>query len=323
MPLRDLIHDCYQLHVRCRDLWETMRAHIDRATARLPGCFFELGERNTEAIHSLTNRVYVQCRETYNRYPFSGRAPFAWACQEEEDAEIRKWFFYARLSVTREIVRRDFDIQKGRDPKERLKSKLYAEAKRTLMAHARVVGAKHFLPQTYQVSVVRSVDEVRALLVRSKITARTEQILECLRWFGRPVTPKDIMEVLLPMVEKAEVEVSIEAPAAGEYIDVRQAVERVWNTLSPEDKCLILLIAHGHSAKDIIARDARLKTPLAVNRALERIGHIFLREIIEDPDVKSEIPPTALIERIVAVLWEMYPDLDDTVCCEPEVSHVA
>ena len=101
--------------------------HVKRATSRYPDAYFELGQKNSEAIEGLADRSFVVCaRVSKGLFPFSARTPFQCFIEERfDDPPIRYHSFYAKLSITRELLRDDYAHNLRRNPTLRWKDNLH------------------------------------------------------------------------------------------------------------------------------------------------------------------------------------------------------
>ena len=96
-------------------LSEFMR-HVARVARPYPDAYFVLSQKNDDAVDDLGNRAFSICASIEKgRFPFSGRAPFPAYVEEQFDGRtIRYHSFYAKLSITRELLRDDLSALAGR-----------------------------------------------------------------------------------------------------------------------------------------------------------------------------------------------------------------
>ena len=103
--------------------------HVRRVATPYPDAWFALGRKHPEAMDDLAHRVYTTCvRVPKGRFPFLGRPPFSACAAEDMDGRaIRYHSFYARLSITRELMRADYAHNLSSDPRLAWRAALYGE----------------------------------------------------------------------------------------------------------------------------------------------------------------------------------------------------
>ena len=109
-------------------LREFMR-HVAKVARPYPDAYFVLGQKSDDAVDDLGNRAFSVCASVpKGRFPFSERTPFAAYVEERFDGRtIRYHSFYAKLAITREIMRDDYAFNLRRDPVLRWRAELYAD----------------------------------------------------------------------------------------------------------------------------------------------------------------------------------------------------
>ena len=129
-------------------LREFMR-HVARVARPYPDAYFVLGARNEEAIDDLGNRAFTSCASIEKgRFPFSGRTPFGSFVEEQFDGRtIRYHSFYAKLSITREMLRDDYAHNLRRNPVLRWRAELYADIGAIVKAHCEPVPQGRGVPE--------------------------------------------------------------------------------------------------------------------------------------------------------------------------------
>ena len=137
-------------------LSEFMR-HVARVARPYPDAYFALGQKSDDAVDDLGNRAFSSCaRVEKGRFPFSGRTPFRAYVEEQFDGRtIRYHSFYAKLSITREILRDDYAFNLRRDPVLRWRAGLYADIGAVLKADCESVPQGTGVPPKWQCPMPR------------------------------------------------------------------------------------------------------------------------------------------------------------------------
>jgi len=301
-------------------LIRTFARHVSRCSGRYPHAYFELGRRDDASLESLTNRVFTSCaRISKGRFPFAHRTPFLCYLEEEfDDPPIRHHSFYARLSITREILRDDYARNLSRDPELRRRDTIYRELGPLLEAHGvpHEQGRRPPLWSAPEAGVrrVRSPDEVAATLRREPARPLDALVPRALELLGTPISRSRLAHLLAEVTPAAEG--VHEAPDATEdlptRVAVRGAIQRGWANLDDLDRQLVVSLARGDSADEILARDPRLRHRVAVSRAISRVGTHFVAAVIEEVGGEAEPSgtPRAMMEHVIRVLLEILPDLE-------------
>ena len=298
-------------------LREFMR-HIAKVARPYPDAYFALGQKSEDAVDDLGNRAFSSCASIEKgRFPFSGRTPFASFVQEGFDGRtIRYHSFYAKLSITRELLRDDYAFNLRRNPVLRWRAELYANIGAVLKESCTAVPQGRGLPpkwsrNTGTLQMVRPI-EVAIARVRDLHTDDIQaQVFEALRTAG-PQTQSRLTHIIeaatgCPIAEDHEVDPTEDDTA--DRMGVRQAVAEAWSTLEDSDKSLLIALARGSSYDELIAASPSLNNKVAVSRAVSRVGSLFLEVVTEaiGGTADATATPRTLIEPILTVLAELYP----------------
>ena len=298
-------------------LREFMR-HIARVARPYPDAYFVLGQKNEDAVDDLGNRAFSSCASIQKgRFPFSGRTPFASFVQEAFDGRtIRYHSFYAKLSITRELLRDDYAFNLRRNPVLRWRADLYANIGDVVKTHCTAIAQGRGLPPkwTQQVSPLQMIQPVEVAIAKVRdleTDVLHEQIVEALRVAG-PQTQSRLTHIIesaigCPIAEEAEVEIVHEDTA--DRLTVRQAVAEAWTMLEDTDRALLIALAKGSSYDELIGANPSLNNKVAISRAVSRVGSQFLAVVTEavGGTASATATPRALIEPILTVLAELYP----------------
>ena len=305
-----------------RPLLDEFTRHVGRVAAPYPDAYFTLGRKSPDAVVDLANRAFTSCARTpKGRHPFAGRVPFRAFVEEDfEGRTIRYHSFYARLSITRELLRDDYARNVNRDPVLRWRADLFRQVGAVLREQATPVddtkgpNTRWHLPDQ-GIALARSSDLVVSLM-RKRLPCGVPSLVRAALELGGPTT-------------RARVTVLIEAtlgtphlsePETGEQIDpattlaVRTAVLRAWNGLVPSERALLLALARGTTYDELIAANPDFQHRVALTRAVTRLGQRFVTQIEEavGRTHATAEAPRALIERVMEVLLEVAPELEDT-----------
>ena len=305
-------------------LRDAVRAHVERATRRYPDAYFELGRRTPEAVEGLSDRVFTICaRVAKGRFPFLGRAPFpAYVEEDFDDPPIRYHTFYAKLSITRELLRDDYAFNIRRDPVLRWRDELHRTVGRALRAQGTPVSAAQGAHQRWTVPaqgpvLTRPLEEV-ARRLRSRPQDSVESLVSAaLRLAGQPLSHSQVTNLLAEVCPPPPPEVPPEEAvheSLPEIMAVRAAVTAAWSELGPAERALIAALARGDDYDTLIARVPELRNRTAVSRAVGRCGQHFvariLRELGHDAPLSPAAAPKAIMEDILHVLLPLLPELD-------------
>lgn len=324
-PLPDLVRDQVQQPwtPRAAALLAEFRRHVDRVTRSYPDAWFVFARKSDDAVDDLNHRVFTTCaRVEKGRYPFSGRVPFRAYVEEQYDGRtIRYHSFYAKLSITRELMRDDYARNLARHPVLRWRADLFREIGQILRRIAlperqgpglpprwrldappgrpvepldRVQDALAARPGLALEELLRAALERAGPLTQSRLTALVEAVR------GTPPAP-DLEEQMPPLADLAS------------NLAVRGAVVAAWRALDADDRDLLVALARGDSYDTLVSAHPRFKHKVAVTRAVTRVGKLFVDRIVED--VTEELPggrdlrPMDLLELVLEVLIEVLPEL--------------
>lgn len=289
--------------------------HVASVARPYPDAWFELGEKSPDAIDALADRVFTVCSSVpKGRYPFSSREPFR-ACVEErfDGRDIRYHCFYARLSVTRELLRDDYARNVSRDPVLRWRAELFASVGEALPRVAVPVDGKVSRIAAWRLkatgpTLVRRADEVVDALRRSGTTEVEALVARALR-LGGPSTQSRLTNLLAEVLTPPS-DVELDAPPPedpAQRLAVRAAIAEVWSELSPEERDLLRAIARGDSYDELIAANPRFKHRVAVTRAVERVNRAFVSRLAAAFGLEASptSPPKETLDLILDILSEL------------------
>lgn len=273
-----------------------------------PDAWFALGRKHPEAIADLGARVYTTCARTAKgRFPFSGRTPFrTYALESFDGRAIRYHSFYAKLSITRELLRADYAHNLASDPRLVWRADLYGEIGDRLRATAeRMPGA----PPRWRLEGLSAVRSEHALvdLLRARPERDVPTLVEAALRLGGPRSQSHLCRVLeavigAPPGPEAGEETTTDDPLS--RAAVRAAVLDGWSELPLDDRALLRAIVGGESYDEVCARLPQYGHRVAVTRALERIGEHFVARLAGalGASEASRPPPKALLELVLDVL---------------------
>ncbi len=288
-------------------LAEVLR-QVARVARPYPDAWFALGRRDPEAVADLGARVYTTCaRTTKGRFPFSGRTPFrAYFLEDFDGRAIRYHSFYAKLSITRELLRADYAHNLSSDPRLIWRADLYGEIGDQLRAHAERLPAAPPRWRLPGLSPTRGEDELidvlRAVHERD-VPSLVEQALR----LGGPRTQSQLCRVLEAVIG-APPPPEVEEPVVNDDVvdrsAVRTAVLAGWVELAEEERALLRAIAAGESYDEVCVRLPQFAHKVAVNRAVERIGARFVERLSAElgAPAASRPPPKVLLDLVLDVL---------------------
>jgi HAMP domain-containing protein len=298
--------------------------HVHQVARRYPDAYFELGRRTPEALEGLADRVFTVCaRVPKGRFPFQGREPFQAFVEERfDDPPIRYHSFYARLSITRELLRDDYAFNIRHDPTLRWRDELHRAVGQALKARCEAVdegpGAwRRWRIPGRHLAAARPLEEVRQRLAAGDPRRPVEALVEeALALAGRPLSHSQVSNLLADALGGPPDELAPEVEEAGvtDRMAVRAAVLSAWEALGDEDRALLAALARGDSYDALIARVPGLRDRSAVSRAVSRCGEGFVARVVQqlgDGDASPSTTPKELVERVVAVLFEILPDFLD------------
>jgi hypothetical protein len=297
-------------------LSEFMR-HVATVARPYPAAYFVLSDKSEEAVDDLGNRSFTVCtRVEKGRFPFEGRVPFDTFVAEAMDGRtIRYHSFYAKLSITREILRDDYARNIRQDPVLRWQADLYSEVGEVLKECCTSVSQGRGVPPRWH----HEAPGLRAMLPLSAVEARLRAaedrsvpalVLQALHTAG-PMSQSRLTNLLASVLPRPSSDLPEPTPDEGmaDRMDIRGAVAAAWTELDELDRHLVVALASGSSYEELIARDPRLQHKVAVSRAVSRVGQIFLQRVVDQLGVAAnpEMTPRALMEPIIGVLIELYP----------------
>lgn len=298
-----------------------------------PDAYFTLGRKDDEGLTDLSHRVFTVCaRVEKGRFPFLGRAPFRAYAEERFDGRaVRYHSFYARLSVTRELLRDEYARNITRDPYLRAKAERYARVVEALQAVGDPLprpegGPPRWGPKGGGPRLVRGPGALRARLSAAG-PAPLEALVALALTEGGPASAAQVLalidevqppDAVLDAARDSAYDAAHEAPGRGEGLDlparlaVRAAVRGAWAGLGDEDRALLAAIAAGEDYDSLVRRDPRFGHKSAVTRALKRCGDRFVGQVLAAlglPAQESASPPKAVVEAVMEVLEELIPSV--------------
>jgi len=304
-------------------LAEFMR-HVATIARPYPAAYFALSDKSDTAVDDLGNRSFTVCaRVEKGRFPFQGRTPFGTYVAEAMDGRtIRYHSFYAKISITREILRDDYARNIRRDPVLRWRAELYSAVGAVLKAEATEVPQGRGVPPRWalastglRVMLPLSVVEARLRSAEDQsVDALVRQALQLTGSMSQSQLSNLLGAVLPPPATEVPTPTAPDE-AMAERMDIRSAVAQAWEALEDLDQHLIIALARGDAYEDLIAQDPRLKHKVAVSRAVSRVGSCFLQQVVDQMGLAAapNMTPRALMEPIIAVLHSLYPERFDGV----------
>lgn len=291
--------------------------HVATVSRSYPAAYFALGQKNTESVDDLGRRVFSTCaRVEKGRFPFMGRTPFRAYVEEQFDGRtIRYHSFYAKLSITREILRADYAHNLASDPQLAFRADLYADIGRWVRQNADRVDRGPGLPPRWALPGPVGVRGDAALvesLRRAGKRGVPELVADALRR-GGPRTQGELAAILEEVIGLPESPRDAAAAEPRAEVDVevvrgvRAAVFEAWNALEPGDQALLRALAEGLSYDEICARHPRFAHKVAVNRAVERISKGFVEGVLGRAGGAGgpAVPPREVMELVLDVLGDL------------------
>ena len=304
------------------ELRECFVRHVRRATSRYPDAYFELGQKNQESIEGLADRSFVVCaRVAKGRFPFSERTPFRCFIEERfDDPPIRYHSFYAKLSITREILRDDYAFNLRRNPVLRWRDDLHRAVGSWLKQNATPIEASGGGHRRWSLAdtgprLIRSDDRVLEGLRSLGSVELSELLPRALTLAGQPVAHSRLSNWMAEILPAPSTNDAPESPvdSRGDR-DIREAVVEAWNMLGPDERALIAALANGEDYDSLIRRVPRFKDRSSVSRAVKRCGGEFVQAIhkaLGVPYREAESTPKEVIERVTEVLLPLLPTLQE------------
>lgn len=321
-PLPSLVLAFETREERAAELLGEVQRHVAWVTRSYPDAYFVLGRKSEEAMEDLGNRVFTSCARTEKgRFPFQGRHPFRCYVEEGFDGRaIRYHSFYAKLSITREILRDDYARNLCRDPVLKWRATLYRDIGAVLRRVAAPVEQGRGLPPRWELEgasgprVLRSLDAVEARLRALEQPGLDELVKAALAEAG-PLTQARLTHLVEAVVGTPEAEEPPPpvTPSSSELLlSVRRAVQAGWNELQDDDRALLLALARGDAYDDLIAAHPHFKHRVAVSRAVARVGKHFVAHVEAElgEEAGKGPSPKLLIDLVLQVLGEVQPQVD-------------
>jgi hypothetical protein len=297
--------------------------HVKQATARYPNAYFELGQKTPEAVEGLADRSFTVCaRVEKGRFPFSARTPFSTFIEERfDDPPIRYHSFYAKLSITRELLRDDYAFNIRRDPVLRWKDDLHRTIGAWLKENASPVddtkgGHARWTLVATGPSLVRNESVVLAKLKAQPSRELAVLLPKALRLFGQAISHSRLSNWMAEILEAPP----SEGPAEDTTLppihrEIREAVAAAWNALSRNERALIAALARGDDYETLIEKVPGFRDKSSVSRAVKKCGGQFVESIHKAmgiPHQSASATPKEVIERVVEVLLPMLPSLGES-----------
>jgi len=300
------------------DLLREFMRHVAKVARPYPDAYFVLATKNEEAVDDLGNRAFSICASVEKgRFPFSGRTPFGAFVEEQFDGRtIRYHSFYAKLAITRELLRDDYAFNLRRNPVLRWRAELYADIGDVLKATCESVSQGRGVPPKWQRSGsglrMLSPPEVVIATLRSMDSPTLETLVhEALGQAGPQTQSKltHIIEAVLGTPSTDEPDAGYVEDHTPDRMGVREAVKGAWEVLDDSDKALVIALARGDSYEELIAGHPNLNNKVAVSRAVSRVGSLFLNQVISavGGEASPDATPRTLLEPIMAMLAEIFP----------------
>lgn len=321
MKLSELVQGFVEREDNALALRDAVQRHVERASRRYPDAYFELGQRTPEAVEGLADRVFVSCaRVPKGRFPFLGRQPFAAYVEEDfDDQPIRYHSFYAKLSITRELLRDDYAFNLRRDPRLRWRDELHravgAALKETCTPTNDQPGAhRRWKPSQPGLSVARPLEEVHRRLVQAADRPIAALVPMALSLAGQPLSHSQLTNLLADALQGPAPEAGppdTEGRTLPDILTVRRAVYAAWAELSGDEQQLIAALARGEDYDTLIARVPSFANRSAVSRAVSRCGKHFVARVaaaVGAGDATPSATPRSLMEPIIHVLLPLLPE---------------
>lgn len=302
-------------------LHQEVSRHVHAVSRPYPDAYFALGRKTEDALEDLGNRVFTICAAVEKgRFPFSGRTPFrAFSEEQMEGRAMRYHAFYAKISITREVLRDDYARNITRDPILRWRADLYRQVGEALKACAESHAVDRGRPPRWSLPasgprLIRGPEYVVVQLQRA-MPADIPTLVRIALEHGGAITQSRLstmLEGVLPAPSVVEPDAAVEqAPDMPTRMTIRASVLAAWEALEAEDRILLLAVAGGVSYDELIERDDRFRHKVAVTRAVKRCGTAFVQRVLADlglPAAVASAPPRSLIEAVLEVLDEVQPE---------------
>jgi hypothetical protein len=298
-------------------LAEFMR-HVAKICDPYPAAYFVLNDKSNDGVDDLGHRSFTVCANVVKgRFPFMARVPFrAFVAEDFDGRTVRYHSFYAKISITRELLRDDYAKNIRRDPVLRWRAELYSSIGEALKEIAEPVVQGRGVPPRWQLKapglrMMQPLEVVEARL-RQQLDKTTPALVQAALTFGGGLTQSrltHLLEAVIGAPAKMEIDDPVVDANVSERMDIRGAVSAAWDDLEGLDRVLIIALARGDSYEDLICADPRLAHKVAVSRAVNRVGQHFLQRVIEQMGgtASPSVTPRTLMEPIISVLIELYP----------------
>lgn len=297
------------------DLLVVFRRSTARLVARYPDCWFELGARSDEAVDGLAHRAFTACaRVPKGRFPFQDRTPFRCYVDEQfDDRTVGYHTFWARLSITRELLRDDYARNIRRDPELRWRDQLHRELGRLLPERASLTPAGWVSPATGPRRALPIEEVIRQ--IRGEPLPLAQRLDRALTLLGRPIPHSQLTNLIADTLQApaAELDEPVSEPTCAEAQDIRSAVLDAWESLDPDARSLLRALCRGDDYDAIIARSPALRDRSAVSRAMKRIAERFTARVAAalGAEVATvHATPRTLLEHVLDVLLPLVDDLE-------------
>lgn len=288
---------------------------VRRVSARYPDCWFELGQRTDEAVEGLAHRAFTVCdRVPKGRFPFLQRTPFQTFVAEAHDDRTIGWHaFYAKLSITRELMRDDYARNVRKDPVLRWRDALYREVGEVLAR----VAVRSGEGWTVEVAGPRPVRSTEAVVERLRGGAGGVEALvpEALRLLGAPIRQGPLANLLVQVIPAPTADVAWPEPEARDpsAVAVREAVLVAWEGLEPPARALLAALVRDEDYDTMILRDPSLKSRSGVSRAMQRVSQDFVVSVAAAVGWETDgasVTPRTLLEHVLDVLLPLIEQED-------------
>ena len=319
--LPEMIGDFVENESGANLLLEEFKRQVAWVSRRYPQSYFALGQKTDEAVADLAHRAFAVCaRVKKGRFPFLAREPFVAFVEEQfEGRAIRYHSFYAKISITRELLRDDYAHNVCRDPVLKFRADLYKEIGQVLKSKCERVGQGRGVPPKWTVNragfrLLMQLDVLEANLRESGEISVESLVMQALEK-GGPMSQSQLTHLLESVVGAPAVEdpywVVGHRPDVTDTLAVRNAVAMAWEELEDADRELLTALARGLSYDELIERFERFKYRVAVTRAVSRCSQLFLNRVVAEIGDDESITerPKMLLERIIEVLLEIVPEL--------------
>lgn len=314
--LPELVNDFVHGRTGGDELLREVRRHVGRVSRAYPDGYFALCQKTPDAVEDLGNRVFSICaRVAKGRFPFLGREPFVAFVEEEFDGRtIRYHSFYAKLSITRELLRADYAHNLSGHPRLRWRAELYRKVGDALREVGEAGGG---MPPRWRrrggaLTRIESPERVVARL-REAATEDLRVLTALALETAGPCTQARLTGLIEEAVGGPNVDEEAAAwtpPDPGTMGAVRGAVARAWAALDADDRALLDGLAEGLSYDELAERHPRFAHKVAVHRAVQRVVAGFVAEVAgaAGGSARTTVPVGQLAELVLDVLAEIRPD---------------